>query len=414
LLIVLEIAVFAALSLRIGRHFLAAQAAEGTSEEALSRAVRLDPGNADYHVRLARLALYSIASANSELGMEQLARAAEVSPRNVQVWLELSAAHGLQGDARNAEFFLRRADLLAPRIPTVQWVIGNFYLLQGNINESFKHFKVTLNGSRQYDGILFRTAWKSSDDGAKILDQLIPLQIETEFSYLYYLLRENKLSETVAVWKRIAAGPEKFDATRLGGYFNRLFEARMPSEATQVWNDLRDKGLITPAYQPSAQNLIINGNFEEAILKLGFDWRIDKVEGVQAGTDESNFHSPGRAIKVTFAGKANISYWHVYQFVRVEPKHKYRLQAFLKTAGITTDSGPRLRVIDSYDAAKLMIFSDSLTGTTRGWDQVILDFATGPATELIVVSLARLPSAKLDNLIAGTVWLDDVSLTPLP
>jgi hypothetical protein len=30
------------------------------------------------------------------------------------------------------------------------------------------------------------------------------------------------------------------------------------------------------------------------------------------------------------------------------------------------------------------------------------------------VSLARLPSDKLDNMIAGTVWLDDVSLTPLP
>ncbi|MBI4166750.1 MAG: hypothetical protein HY508_13565 [Acidobacteria bacterium] len=414
LLIVVEIATFLVLSLRIGRNFMASRAAEGVGAAELNRAIELDPGNAEYHLRLARLALYSVSNASPELAQEHLMRAAELSPRNVQVWLELSAAHGFQGDPEKAESYLRRADMMAPQIPAIQWVVGNFFLLQGNTDGAFKHFRMTLSGSHKYDSILFRTAWKSSEDGAKILDQLIPPRIDTEFGYLYYLLGEKKLSETSAVWKRIAAGPEKFDAGRVAGYLNRLFDTRKLAEATQVWNDLRNKGLISPAYQPTAQNLIINGNFEEVILNLGFDWRIAKVEGVRAGTDESTFHSPGRAMKVSFAGKANTSYWHVYQFVRVEPKQKYRLQAFLKIDGITTDSGPRLRVVDMYDPAKLTKFSESLTGTTRGWNQVILEFTTGPTTELLTVSLARLPSAKLDNMIAGTVWLDDVSLTLLP
>ena len=346
--------------------------------------------------------------------MEFLHRAAALNPRGPQAWLELSVAYGLHGDADKAQAYLRRASFLAPQLPSIQWVVGNFYLLQGNTDESFRHFKVTLNGGHRYDGILFRTAWKAAGDGEKILRELIPPRLDTEFSYLEYLLSENKLSETMAVWERIASSPQKFEPNRVKRFMDRLFTARMLGEADQVWNDLRAKRLISSVYQPTAQNLIINGNFEEDIIDVGYDWRIGRIEGVQAASDEGNFHSPGHAMRIRFAGKANLSYWHVYQYIRVEPKRKYRLQAFLKTDGITTDSGPRLRVVDVYDPEQLTKFSESLTGSTRGWNQTILDFATVPTTELIMVSLARVPSTKLDNLIAGTVWLDDVTLTPLP
>jgi hypothetical protein len=86
----------------------------------------------------------------------------------------------------------------------------------------------------------------------------------------------------------------------------------------------------------------------------------------------------------------------------------------MKSENITTDSGPRLGVRDAYYPAALEKFSEDLRGTTQGWTSLLLDFTTGPKTELIVVGLARLPSRKLDNLVAGRVWLDDVRLTPLP
>jgi hypothetical protein len=85
----------------------------------------------------------------------------------------------------------------------------------------------------------------------------------------------------------------------------------------------------------------------------------------------------------------------------------------MKTKDITTDSGPRLEVCDAYNAAALDKFTDDSTGTSDGWTPLILDFTTGPKTELIVVRLVRLPSKKFDNLISGKVWLDDVLLTPV-
>jgi hypothetical protein len=83
----------------------------------------------------------------------------------------------------------------------------------------------------------------------------------------------------------------------------------------------------------------------------------------------------------------------------------------MRTAKITTDSGPRLEVRDPYDPSALDKLSDDLEGTHFGWTTLALDFTTGPKTEVIVVAIRRLPSGKLDNLIAGEVWVDDVSLT---
>jgi len=133
-----------------------------------------------------------------------------------------------------------------------------------------------------------------------------------------------------------------------------------------------------------------------------------------AGLDTSNFHSADHSLMVQFSGKQNLDYHNVFQYVKVEPGKSYRLQGFFRTEGITTDSGPRLEVRDVYDPASLDKFSESLTGNTEGWTSVILDFKTTPKTTLVLVMLARLPSQKLDNQIAGRVWLDDVSLTPLP
>lgn len=137
------------------------------------------------------------------------------------------------------------------------------------------------------------------------------------------------------------------------------------------------------------------------------------IEGIYAGLDGSTYHSPSHALHIRFSGKENVDYRHVYQYVRVEPGRPYRLTGFLKSKGITTKSGPRLAVRDAYDPSALQKFSEMVTDSTGGWTPVILDFTTGPKTELVVVSVARLPSTKLDNLIAGKLWVDDLMLAPL-
>jgi len=411
LLISAEAAVLVVLIGWVGKAYVADVLANKPTAFNLERAVKLDPSDAEYHMRLGGLYEYNPVDLQLGKAEEHFRRATHLDPYDPQTWLGLAVALQFQGKLEEAEACRHRVDMLAPNLPAYQWPIANFYLFQGNVDEAFRHFRVVLAGTGQYDSNVFSLAWKATDDAEKILQQLIPERVATEFSYLNFLVSQHRLDAAQGVWKRIVAGREEFPPDHSSPYIDSLIGARRAGEAYQVWTDLQKKGLIRYSSAPSEENLISNGDFEDALLNFGFAWRIVPVEGVFAGPDTSNYHSPSHALLIQFSGKQNLLYQHVYQYVKVSPRQTYHLRAFLKSEGITTDSGPRLEVYDAYDAAAFNKSTDDLTGTTDGWSSLLLDFATGPKTQLIVVRLLRLPSKKFDNLIAGKVWLDDVQLT---
>ena len=411
LLIGVEVVLLLALIGWVGKAYVADVLASRPTVFNLERAVKLDPSDADYHIRLGSIYEYSPADLQLGKAEEHFRRAIRLDPYDPQTWLDLAFAMELQGRLGEAGTCLRQVHLLAPNLPAYQWPIANFYLWQGDIDEAFRHFKLVLAGTAEYNSNVFSMAWKATDDAGKILQQLIPERAATEFSYLNFLVSQRHLDEAQAVWKRIVAGTEEFSPESTSPYIDNLIAAHRADEAYQVWIDLQKKGLIRYTSMPSENNLIGNGNFEDELLNFGFAWRIVPHEGVFAGLTTSTYHSPSHALLVQFSGKENLLYYNVYQYVKVSPGQTYRLRAFLKTEGITTDSGPRLEVHDAFNAAALEKSTEDLTGTSDGWTSLLLDFAAGPKTDLIVVRLDRLPSKKFDNLIAGKVWLDDVQLT---
>jgi tetratricopeptide (TPR) repeat protein len=378
----------------------------------LARAVKLDPSNAAIHMRLGGIYEYSPADIQLDKAEEHYRRAVQLDPYDPETWLNLAAALEFQGRLEEAGSCLRRVDLLAPNLPDYQWPVANFYLLPGSVDEAFRHFRVVLAGTQKYNGNVFALAWRATDDGGKILQELIPDRVQTEFSYLNFLVNQRRWDEARAVWSRIVASREEFTPSDSSAYIDNLIALHRPAEAYQVWTDLEKKGLIRYSSPPTDLNLLSNGDFEDDLLNFGFAWRILPLEGVYAGLDSSTYHSPGHSLLIQFSGNQNLLYQHVYRYVEVTPGRSYRLQAFMKTEGITTDSGPRLEVYDAYNIAAEDKFSDELTGSSDGWTPLLLDFKAGPKTELMVLRLTRLPSKKLDNLIAGKVWLDDVRITP--
>jgi tetratricopeptide (TPR) repeat protein len=413
LLVVLGIVFFVAASVWIARAYLASELAENISLKNLELAVKLDPHDAEYQLKLGRLYEYSMTEVQPQQALAHLRRATELSPYDPEGWLELGGALEFQGRIPEAEACLRRADSLAPHIPAYQWPLANFFLLQGNIDEAFRHFRVVLAGTSQYDQIVFRTAWKASDNAEMILNELIPPSIPTEFSYLDYLLAQQRLTEAQAVWKRIVSGSEKFNPQQSSAYIDALINNHRPEEAYEAWSDLGRKGLVQSALPRSDNDLVTNGDFEDEMVNMGFGWRVVSIEGVYAGLDSTTYHSPNHALLVQFSGKQNLDYAQVVQYVKVPPARSYRFRAFMKTEGITTDSGPRLEVVDPYNQAAVDVLTENMTGNSETWISVGVDFKTGPQTGLLMVRLRRLPSQKLDNQISGRVWLDDVRLTPL-
>ncbi len=394
------------------KTYFADRAGHTLSISSLQLASRLNPGNSTYHVQLGRLYQYSITNPRPEDAIQQFEESVKVNPYDPQAWINLAAAHEFEGDTSKAEKDLQRASILAPNLPLYQWTIGNYYLLHGNIDEAFRHLKVVLAGSREYDRTVFNVAWKASGNAGQILHDLIPNNLAAEFSYLNYLVADQRFPEAEAVWKRIAQNPETFDPHEASGYIDTLIKTGRADAAYQAWTDLQAKGLVrTPPAGPNV-DLVTNGNFEDPLINMGFGWRIQDVPGVYAGPDTATFHSPGHSLSVQFSGTQNLNYHQIFQFVKVLPNHSYELDAFMKTQGITSASGPRLEVVDAYDPRALDIFTPRMTGTSGGWNPLNLQFKTGPKTQLLHLALVRPPSkAEDDTAITGKVWLDDVQIT---
>ncbi len=411
--IVVEIVAFLAIAAWVVRNYWAGVIAQRTDAASLRAAARLAPGDYRYRLDLGRLYQYNVEDVDPARASRELAMATQMNPYDPQAWLDLSNALVLQGDTARAEMCLRRADFLAPAIPSYQWAIGNYYLLHGQVDEAFHHFRRVLEATGNYTGTIYQTAWKASGDATEILNQLIPADPGQEFNYLDYLLGNKQLPEARQVWSKIESQSSAFDPAAAGPLMDALIGAHKPDAALEVWSTLRNKQLIKPTYLPTAQTLVENGDFEEPPMNFGFDWRMAGMPGGFVGLDDSAYHSAGHSLLIRFPGAGNLDFHSAWQFVPVKPSTSYQLTAFIKAAGITTDSGPRLEVRDAYDPAQLERATDSITGSTTSWTRVTLDFKNGPKTDLITAGIRRFPSEKLDNQIAGQLWVDDVTLKPV-
>lgn len=410
LLIAVESIVFVALSLWVGKAYLADVVSQTVSTEDLALASRLDPSNSEYHLQLGRLYEYSLSDINPTRAIEELNQAAQLNPLDEQAWLDLGAAEEVRGQIDQAAASLRRADYLAPYLSGAQWAIANFFLLHGDVNEALRHFKKVLAGTQQFNEAIFDTAWKAVGNGDQILAALIPDNLETQIRYLWYLLGRNKLPEAESVWQRIVTDHREFDPMLASTYIDTLMRAGLEDQAYQAWTELQQRHLISESTE--AGNLLSNGDFEADSRYFGFAWRINPTPGVYTALDTTVFHSGGHSLLISFSGKSNLFYQAVTHWVKVTPGVEYQAQAYMKTDGITTDSGPRLWVFDPLKPAALSKFSEQLVGTNAGWTLLTVDFVP-KETHYVTVAITRVPSQKLDNLISGKVWVDDVSVKPL-
>jgi hypothetical protein len=133
------------------------------------------------------------------------------------------------------------------------------------------------------------------------------------------------------------------------------------------------------------------------------------TDGAVVGLDSVGAFEGSRALRITFDGSRNIEYGHVFQYVPVQANTRYRFSGHMRVQGITTDSGPKLQVCDAYNPGHLFVSTEKLVGTS-GWSEQQAEFTTPADTHLLLVRAVRPVSNKLDNQIAGTVWIDSVRL----
>ncbi|MGD0402541.1 MAG: hypothetical protein ABSB66_05030, partial [Candidatus Acidiferrales bacterium] len=202
-----------------------------------------------------------------------------------------------------------------------------------------------------------------------------------------------------------------FELAQSFPYLDALIQRRDVDRLTAAWAALCARFPQEVRARKSSPNLITNADFAFALLNGGLDWRVIPVQGAAVSEDSSVGVAGSKSLRIEFNGTQNLEYAHVLQYVPVSPNTVYTFSAYMRAQGITTDSGPRLEVLDAFDPSKLFVSTENVTGTSD-WSAHQLEFKTGADTRLLIVKIARPASRKFDNQLAGTIWIARVTLSP--
>ena len=141
-----------------------------------------------------------------------------------------------------------------------------------------------------------------------------------------------------------------------------------------------------------------------------FDWHFNGFNGVNVLRDAETFDEGQFSLRIEFAGNNNPDFRHVSQIVFVTPG-RYRFEAHIRTAGITSDQGVRFSIRGS-GSNRLLAETDALTGT-NSWRRTEAEVDVPAGITMAEVALVRHRSIRIDNQLTGIAWIDAVKLTRL-
>ena len=405
--------------LAVGVVYLAFMAIHGTGQwlldhptrENLERGIRWDAGNPALWARYGRDWAFLPDSAQSKRAADAYRQAVLLNPLDPDHWNGLASAYEQMGDQQSSEAALRSELAVVPFSPEASWRLANFLIVRGRTREALPYLR-TAAREPSFRAAVFDLGWKLLDNPETILRELVPPGVQAHADYLGFLLARKKLAEAYPAWKEVQAGEPALVAKLGNAYVGALAAAGMGSDAARVWDELL--GITGRTAVKTPGELLTNRDFEVSLINDGLDWRWNKGSGYQVSLDEFVIQNGTRSLRVTFDGTANPDFLEVWQVVPVEPGRRYRFQGYLKTENITTDQGMHFS-LNTLGAPPGEAFSQTTENRvdSNPWLQEQLDFRTGPHTSVVVVGLRRFPSRKLDHLLQGKVWIDNLSLRPV-
>jgi hypothetical protein len=379
----------------------------------LVRAIRLDPSHPALHFRLGVLQLFSLEKADSAMAIDHLRKAAELSPNSGPYWLGLAAALEGRGETRAAQDAFHHALERRPMSPDYWWRAGNFYLRAGQNEAAWNHFRRVLELSPTRSEPVFRLCLRAAGDFRVVSKNVMPLDASPGLvlAYVDFLRRCGEFDDASKMWQQLESKALKTRITfsTVRPYIDGLIAGNRVDEAISVWRDLLKWQVIASPTASSPDNAVFNGDFEQAPLNAGFDWRLTQMPFVLTDLQAPAAFHGAKSARVDFTVKHNEEYEILYELVPVEPCREYRLEAFVRSEGITSDSGPRLRIVDAESPERLNISTPPVLGTTD-WHPVGLTFSAGRDTRLVRLAVWRARSRVFPTEISGRFWLDAVSL----
>ncbi len=183
---------------------------------------------------------------------------------------------------------------------------------------------------------------------------------------------------------------------------------------------LGQQGLVHKAWRMASQDksaslgAVVDGDFEGGLTVGSFGWSIGETEGVDARVVRcDDCDSGARALRLRFDGEHNVQYADTTQVVAVVPGADYRLTFRVKHEEITSRRGPALVVRGVSGRSRpdcgFRVESEEFR-LSSPWRDVDMNFSVPGNCEGVRIYIFRPRTERLNRLIGGEFWIDDVSL----
>lgn len=359
----------------------------------LERSVEIDGRNGDAVYRLARLKHINMTGSDAETEALYFS-ALSGNPLMAASWLGLSELYIDSGREADSEKSLRMAQDMMQSSPGLLWESSMLAFRLGDNDLALDNLRVVAEADPTKRKRVFDISWRVAKDPETILERAVSDEVLP--SYLDYLIQTDRQDATYPVWERLGKnGPGSETAL---AYTDYLLAKGDTESARDVWIGLYP--------EEDSGALVWNGGFEYDTVGQGFDWKINQANGVHADYDYRKKTEGQRSLRLKFSGKENVDFRGVYQTVAVEPGARYALTWDAASSDITTRSGVMVEVYCQGFRTK----SDSYTGSSD-WERRRLEFDAPANCPTVTIGLRREKSERLDNLISGEFWIDDVSMT---
>jgi hypothetical protein len=370
----------------------------------LQIAARLEPGNADYQYRLGNYFLQTQGEPETALPFFQSATV--LNPHNAEYWLELSRVYRRLANNDEQKNSLQRAIAADPSTPDIAWDAANLYWTLGETDKALQEFRVVLENDPYLPSAALDRCWRIKPDVDSLLQNVVPRNPEIYSSFLDFLISRNESYAAAKVWTQMVQLNRAVETCHVFDYVRYLIDQRDVAQARRAWQQAASLSDLS-GYQPSPENLVVNGDFSLTVLNGGFDWLYEKRSDVSLALDPTESHSGHRSLSIVFDSRG-IEDAGIQQLIAVEPNAKYEFSAYFKSEGLEGAGGPRFLLEDRFTGASY--FASEELKDEGFWKQVGGTFDTGPETKLVVLRIQREPAG---NAIRGKLWIGGVRLAQI-
>lgn len=393
----------ASIAARLGLGALLIASAERSGEvTSADAAIKFSSGDPEEHLLRGEI-LETQADLVSAMG--EYEQAVRLRPDDYVLWITLARGRELNGDRQAALAAARKAVSLAPFYAQPHWQLGNLLVRAGAIEEGFNELHAATTSNSAFRSATIDLAWQLSGGDPKFVERVTePKSAESFTAVADYFRRHGEIDEALVMLQ--AAGNDQSTDQVRRRFISDLIAAKNFTKAFGLWRSAKAK----PVAEQGA--MVDDGGFEsEADLQEpGFGWRAENTATTLIRTlDATNPRAGSSSLKIEFNGNSEPTLPIISQLVKTDAQTRYQLRFSFRSEDLVSGGLPKLLLIDEQSNG-VKAQTAPLPKDSNGWQDVTLDFVSGPPDSAIKIALQRESCTKMPCPIFGRLWLDGFSL----